>query len=206
VPSLTTERCRFLHIPKTGGWWVTEALPAAGVQVKEFARSAHATLAEMPAGPDLFTFAFVRHPLDWWQSYWAARKSGRWDPGPCPSGFNAVPADGGFLDFIEEVLKLAPSACSSLYETYVGCPPDLSIDFVGRQENLADDLCQALRLAGEPFDEKALRNWPMANVAIGVPPPVKYTRALARALAECEHTAIQGFYPLDPVPERLVAD
>jgi hypothetical protein len=87
----------------------------------------------------------------------------------------------------------------------VGCPPDLSIDFVGRQENLANDLCHALRLAGESFDENALRNWPMANVAIGIPQPVKYPRALAYALAECEHAAIQDFYPLDPVPERLVA-
>ena len=69
--ALILQNTRFLHVPKTGGTYATQALQAACEVVEDFRiqGSDHTTLDESPR-PELFTFAFVRHPLTWWQSMW----------------------------------------------------------------------------------------------------------------------------------------
>jgi hypothetical protein len=73
-----------LHIPKTGGTWVTLALQVAGVPCEIVwtrlgpGSRGHATLAETRAYSDRFSFAFVRHPLDLYRSRWAANENDGW--------------------------------------------------------------------------------------------------------------------------------
>ena len=52
---------------------------------------------------------------------------------------------------------------------YRGClqAGNRRVDFVGRQESLADDLVRALRTAGEEFDEEKLRSTPQENTTDG---------------------------------------
>jgi hypothetical protein len=81
MATLITPRMLFLHLPKTGGSWATAAMLAAGVPaVRPEALPFHATRRESSAYGDRFTFAFVRHPLEYWRSYWAYRMREGWNP------------------------------------------------------------------------------------------------------------------------------
>jgi hypothetical protein len=90
---------------------------------------------------------------------------------------------------VQNALRLEPAWCSRMFEDYVG-PPDDEIDFVGRFESLADDLVRALRLAGEVFDERAIRETPPVNVSVGLAPCSLELEAMVR---KSEYRAISRF-------------
>jgi hypothetical protein len=157
------ERARFLHVPKTGGTWVREALLAgcANAQPVDIDGSTPARWFETP-GEDLFTFAFVRHPLAWWSSFW------RFHKGPARRYVvsHAVCQrcwSEDFDKFIANVVREMPGHYGNLIETYVG-PPGSTLDFAGRQEHLVDDLLFALEIAGEAHDPAKIRAVAAANV------------------------------------------
>ena len=165
--AIRTERMVFYHIPKTGGTWVKVALANAGVPYRATRniKAPHPfNLKKAHATPDIvvprevagkFAISFVRKPLDWYSSYWSfrSRKGARRD--------EKFPADGLWSDdfdqFVNNLLDAFPGGfVTTLYQFYLGRDAD-KVDFIGRQEHLADDLVQALTLAGEDFDEAALR-------------------------------------------------
>lgn len=162
----------------------------------------HAILADSRDYEDRFTFAFVRHPLEYWRSYWAYRIRTGWNP---EHELDRAAASDNFDEFIEGVIAIDPGGASSLFEHFVG-PPENEISFVGRHERLVDDVCQALRIAGETFDERTLRSYPRVNASDYRPKQALYSRSLAERLAAVEHPAIDRFYPWDPIPERLLLD
>lgn len=69
-----------------------------------------------------------------------------------------------FVDFVNRYLDTYPGLISRLAFDYVG-NGESEIDFVCRQEYLAEELCLGLRAAGIPFDEKALHDVPRRNAA-----------------------------------------
>jgi hypothetical protein len=201
MASLITARLRFLHVPKTGGSWATSAMHAAGIPaVHPEALPFHADLAESSMYADRFTFAFVRHPLDFWRSYWAYRMRDGWEPA---SQIDAQAASPDFDEFINRVIARAPGEATALYQRFIG-PPTAEIEFVGRFEHLADDLVVALRLAGEPFDEGTLRACPPVNASDYVQLPALYDQHTAERLAASEWATVERFYPQDPVPLALL--
>ena len=201
MASLITDRMRFLHLPKTGGTWVTQAIWAAGVDaVRPPSMPFHADLAETAAYDGRFTFACVRHPLEFWRSYWAYRMRDGWHP---ESEIDAAAASPDLNEFARRVAASLPGAAGALYEAFVGAP-GAEIDFIGRHERLADDVCTALRLAGEPFDERALRRHPAVNTSEYSGAAAWFEPDVARALARSERAAIERFYPFEPIPRRLV--
>jgi hypothetical protein len=201
MASLVTARTRFLHVPKTGGYWVTSALKAAGVTVEPSEDLPfHANLAESQSYADRFTFAFVRHPLDWWRSYWSHRMRHGWQTDV------AIDVEAGAFDFDEfigRVVGVASGGAGSMFAEFVGAAEG-EIDFIGRYEHLADDLVTALRLAGEDFDETALRASPRLNESDYLRLPALYRRDTAERLAESERTAIGRFYAAESIPESLL--
>jgi hypothetical protein len=201
MATLVTSRMLFLHLPKTGGSWVTSALLAAGVRAERPASLPfHANREESRAYGDRFTCAFVRHPLDFWRSYWAFRMRDGWDR---QSAIDVQAASSDLNEFAARLVERAPGAATHFYEAFVGVPGD-EIDFIGRQENLAGDLVSALRSAGEPFDEETLRAHPRVNSSDYALLPTLFTRVAAERLAEAEHVLIERFYASDPLPARLL--
>ncbi len=201
MPTLVTPRAFLLHVPKTGGSWATEAVAAAGADVHfpdTFPPHWHADLADGAAFRDRFTIAFVRHPLDWWRSYWGYRMRDGWTD----LGIDDLAADD-FNDYIARVLERAPGFASAMFERFVG-PAEDPIDFIGRHEHLPDDLCRGLQLAGERFDERALRSHPRVNVNDYGRYPARYEPELAERLVEAERATVERFYWWDPMPERLL--
>jgi hypothetical protein len=160
MASLYNDRMAFIHVPKTGGTWVTNALRAAGVEFTEVTgQRGHATWADMP--PDRFRFGFVREWRAWHMSYWVHKK--RWEDYPEPiNAFDAAVRDSDdFESFMRLVDAEQPRFLDNLYQSFLG--PAGAIEFVGSYENLADELERALGLAGVEYDREALRAQPRAN-------------------------------------------
>jgi hypothetical protein len=156
-----------------------------------YAEHGHVWLADVAARESLFTFAFVRDPLDWWRSFWAHRMREGWLFPDHEIDSRASSTD--FTEFVGMVIERLPGFLGNFYERFVG-PPERPIDFIGRFERLADDLVLALRRAGEPFDEQALRSCPPANVGEYATVDAGYRPDLARALQAAEQRTIERFY------------
>ena len=148
MATFVTKRMIFVHVPKTGGTWVTQAVKSAGVDAwapdppegSHGPAPFHASLREVAAG-DRLSVAFVRHPLDWWRSYWSHRMRGGWDP------TNRIDdaASDDFNEFVLRVIEQGESSFGGVVRQFIGLPsPD--VDFVGRFEHLVEDTCEALRV------------------------------------------------------------
>jgi hypothetical protein len=205
LPVLLTPRIRFLHTPKTGGTWAWRALQAAGVPVEAIggdpphARTSHLGLSRTEEYADRFTIAFVRHPLTWWRSLWAYRMGTDW-----AFAGEDMPRSEDFDTYIEQAIELRPGHLENYFARWIG-PASDPIDFIGRFESLVDDLVRAMREAGEPFDEPALRAHPPDNVADYERFPAFYRRDLAERLADSERATIDRFYAGEPIPAGILA-
>jgi hypothetical protein len=200
----------FIHVPKTGGTWVVDAIKAAGIE-SESKFNKHATWYEIWCNPrqDNFdptsipVFAFVRHPFEWLRSYWRFREGARiasghgpvekWQPHYAAHHINQQVdycAHWEFEVFLERVLERCPGYVSRMFDAYVGSR-DFEISFIGTQENLCEDLVRALRLHGEVFDEAALRATPHSNVSSG--PDVTCSPRLYQRVCDAEKVAMERF-------------
>jgi hypothetical protein len=199
-------RSVFIHVPKTGGQWVTAALPPAGVPLEQLG-VVHTSPDEIEDEPErrrrAFVFAVVRHPLTWYQSRWAHQTDDEWEPIDALdwftprwiefwAEFREHCASFDFQEFVRLCVAHYPEGLvSTLYEAYTaGC------DFVGRQERLREDLLEALARAGESFDPARLHATPARNVRGGRPArrgQSLYTRELLELALEAESRAIARF-------------
>lgn len=170
-----TDRSVFYHVAKSGGIWVKEAMRHSGLPYGR-CRDRHVDhpfgLKREHSTPDVvmdedkegrFSFCFVRHPVTWYQSFWCYRI--KTDALDMKFPLDRLCWHDEFESFVRNVLDMYPQGfVTRLYQYYVGSGAD-GVDFIGRQESLADDLVKALTLAGEDFDEDLLRTTRMRNVA-----------------------------------------
>jgi len=195
MPCLILPKSRFLHIPKTGGKWVQQALQAGGMEFEKWP-VAHCGLAEAPE-PDLFTFAFVRNPLTWLQSIWRYRMARDWPRGGQAFRIAAPGKDieplfsDSFAEFVKNFLDECPGYCSWLFERFVGTR-GAPIDYIGKQETLAADLVGALEAAGEEFNRDRLIMFPPYHMTDKTW-NADYTPELAAAVIMAEREAIGRF-------------
>ena len=178
----------FLHIPKTGGNWITEVLEKCGL-VRSNVPPKHADLDRLfwPIRPTRygtlkfllkklwvgrtlrrkpFIFCFVRHPLSWyeswfkymtqpsrqWQNWGDPTDPDNWHPNSVLNGLG----DPDFNQFVRNVIRKRPGYVTEMYGWYTKS----MMDFVGRQENLPDDLIAVLKRMNLEFDEAFIRNYP----------------------------------------------
>ena len=144
----------------------------------------------------LSVFTFVRHPLSWYASYWTFRnrtiqteKSNRWE----------------FSGGIDYPLGKLDSQCESdKFETFVknvvrnkGYLKHLywcvtkDCRYVGRQENLKNDLIYIWKALNEDFDEKIIKD--MRRVNKSEEHPV-YSQMMRDDICEVEEDVINLYY------------
>ena len=206
--AVRTEKTGIYHIPKCAGIWVKEAVRRSGIYYWRCNNKNHPEKPTHPFGllrehstpenteplDDVYTICFVRHPVDWYKSFWAYRtKEGNLDLKFPP---DRVWSDD-FNKFVENVLDTYGAFVTQLYQYFVGESCDW-VDFIGRQENVRADLITALTNAGETFDEDVIMNTPYFNVA-GL--SKKYGKLVAnlsdendQRIRETEHWVIDRFY------------
>ncbi len=94
-----------------------------------------------------------------------------------------------FNQWINRLLDDNVLSIGELYNKFLGDIRNPSVHFIGRFENLVEDLITGLRLAGEEFDERDVRNTPPANTSKpGLKAIAKYDlRTLARLIQTHRH-------------------
>ncbi|MCK4786028.1 MAG: sulfotransferase family 2 domain-containing protein, partial [Desulfobacteraceae bacterium] len=172
----------FLHIPKTGGNWIAKVLEQARVshlcfghkhldldEVMRFERYLVAANRWNEPSYQLFRFCFVRHPVHWYESWWRMMQKLGWPDWGTDGSIddwhpNAVLNGLGhqnFNHFVEKVLRKRPGYVTELYGRYTNS----GINFIGRQENLIEDLLKALRECSVTVDEVLIRSIHRVNVS-----------------------------------------
>ncbi len=187
---LILPRSCFLHVPKTGGSWVKKAIEAAGIDCKPFSPGGnhHPGLGECPC-PDKFKFAFVRHPLGLYRSYWQYKMTYGWD---LHNVIDQRCRSDDFHTFVASVLTQMPGIYGQSLLEFVGSEVH-PIDFIGKYENLVEDLIRALQLAGEQFDAAAIRALPPYNVSDKRSFPANFTPELEAAVLQSEADVLRRF-------------
>lgn len=171
----------FIHIPKVAGTWIRAVLKHTGLFIEELCHPHDPIhIIERERGKqNVPYFCFVRHPESWIISIWA-----QWNSSPVYRKRNEHFVKQGrvwsyyryspmMLDFIREDLDetvdiLTTKYCgfiSRLYHEYsYGC------DYVGKQEDLGEELLRVLRALGEsvtPSMGDAILSFPAKNMAPG---------------------------------------
>ena len=182
----------FFHVPKCGGDFIRTVIKESGVPHHEVGRK-HSRLADLPDATYVrmkFVFCFVRHPLEWYRSFWAHRQKKGW-----PAD---MPQDGcrsdNFNEFVERRCEHHPGFLGELYAAYTGWP--IAVDFVGRHENLRNDLEKAVRLAHERIASQLVRSRPATNRAASLPGFARrsrYSPSTRKLLLESEQVAISRY-------------
>lgn len=154
-----------------------------------------------------FKFAFVRHPLDWYHSYWTyrikkllernlkswsiPRSSTLWAP---LADFQKNCGSFVFEKFIDNVIEKHPGFLTKFYELFIGTE-EYPINFIGRAENLNEDLIKALKKIGVSFDAEKIRHVAKIHATDN-----KYKRLAVykeeqkQKILELEHGIIKRFY------------
>lgn len=139
-----------------------------------------------------FSFCFVRHPISWYKSIWGARmgRDKRIDERFVLSSCWSQ----SFEEFVENSLEMFPEGfLTELYQCFV--KEDLSgVDFIGRQENITNDLVTALTLAGEDFDENIIKEFKPINIALGWDKKHNLSKDLEERVLKSEEWVINNFY------------
>lgn len=204
----------FIHVQKTGGTWVREVLRRTDLLVEELRSINKKTSTEfiknsvhcVPTWDARFRerrliFCFVRHPLTWYQSYWAFKDGQeKWNR---RKPFDRKCRSASFTQFVEGVIKNYSSEgyLTGLYREYTE-----PCNFVGKFENLTEELVRALRTANEDFQEELIRATAPMNVAYGRPEETEscvYPEELAKRIMDIERSAVMK-YDYDYYPDGVL--
>lgn len=173
----------YLHIPKTGGNWLTEILSAQNLIIDEFGHkhaSYDALLAESLAEicerhglSRLIYFCVVRHPLRWYESWFKYQTSRHWknwgkagdlERWHVMSEMNRNKAED-FNAFMALVNKNTPGFVHQLFGSYTNG----SNAYVLKNECIAQDFMSLCDQLGLEIDKKAV----LAAPPLGVSPEMR---------------------------------
>lgn len=209
----------FLHIPKTGGNWITHVLEELdlikGHIAHKHADMDHFVLAPKPrnraaiiysaikelvyfrknaAKP--FMFCFVRNPLAWYESWYRymLQPSRQWrswgDERSIRKWHPNAPLNGlGSDDFNDFIRKVIFKRPGYVSEMYSGYATSL-IDYVGKQENLVEDFIKVLRIMNVNFDEGFVRGFGEIGTSPKTENDIVWQNDLKRQVALLEYAGM----------------
>lgn len=148
---LTHSNSRFLHLPKTGGAWILKCLEYAEIDFQEIdperkIRGGHTGYYYNKERG--FSFSFIRNPFDWYRSLFkfniGTQTRPEWEQ-----------------EDINKFVRDMTTSGHSLFEIskyFFGY--DYEISFIGKYENLYEDLIDSLNFAIElNVDEEKIREY-----------------------------------------------
>ena len=176
----------FSHIPKTGGSFITHVLNEAGLIRKKIGYHKHLDWTRICYFPQTHrkiltrlnfslvkfyyqtSFCFVRHPIAWYESFWnyCNQSSVNWKVFGSVRNWHpcfrlAEHYDTNFNAFVTKILNNQPGYVSELYSMYA----HPKIDFVGKTENLTQDLLIFLRKQNYKIEEEFFYQQKKVNVS-----------------------------------------
>jgi hypothetical protein len=208
----------FLHIPKTGGRWVEEALKATGqthrqlfhrhadmarvmhlkkfekFRLKQWLRDRLLGIPEQPMLGATYRFCFVRNPLKWYESWWRYMENKNWKRWGC-QGFaeswhpNSSLNGLGNHDFNQFIRNVVRARPGYVTELYSRYT-DERIDFIGKQESLVDDFIHVLKHLNVPFDEQQVRELAPVNVSPTPKERIHWDPQLRQLVTRLEYPAM----------------
>ena len=189
--AIQIDRAIFLHIPKTGGTWVTSYFRETGMShnVEDLEFEAHINgkvIRKLRPNTEDLCFCFIRHPLTWYRSYWQMRNF--LDPTRNSIGGIALLdnlVDLPFHDYIRALADLPRPWLTDFFNDYTEL-----CRLIGKQENLRHDLDNILNLLKIPYDRNCLYTKPNQNES---KPTITYTNELANLIMNKEEEIIKKF-------------
>jgi len=176
MPYLIGKHAALYHIPKCGGLWARAACLAAGLRWTRVDGCQHSdVMVDRP-----HRICFTRKPAPWLQSFWAFHTATKWEQYTDSAGFifYACYRPGeDFSTFVDRYLDRMPGAIQRMFERY-----KQRCTFVGRVENLRQDLTRALVDSCEAFDPKPIYELPPLNVS---PTKPEYGEGQRAAIDAC---------------------
>jgi hypothetical protein len=162
--SLLLPNSVFLHVPKTGGTWARLALNNADLAVdtiraRKRGEAYNDALDSWHTVPEWDIryqerpnrFCFVRHPAEWYRSYWAFRMWRKnWEIKE--NKFDYSCNAGTFDEFIDKVIYHYPDGYLSWLYLYFS----KHCNFIGKSEHAEEHMIMALTLFDEKFDENKI--------------------------------------------------
>lgn len=142
--SLELKNCIFLHLPRTGGSWINYCLQNVSHKIdpKNKIRCGHVPYYSLSESQrKKFCFSFIRHPFDWYASCYHF-------------SHNISKIYKGKKSPDEVAIHLMESGFGIYHQSLDFFGVDYEIDFIGKYENLTEDLITALEMAGEDFDKE----------------------------------------------------
>lgn len=176
----------FLHCPKTAGSWIVNVLTQVNISVIPL--KIHMHCRHIPIKyHDKFRFAFVRHPLTWYQSYFIHGINKGWSNDHIDRHCKSLDFERFVINCIE---RFPQGYCSTiLQDRYFE-----KADFVGLFERLKPDLIQALDLAEEKFDKSIIKKMHPKNISNYQLIDVSYSTKLRERVMSVERNIITRFY------------
>ena len=144
-----------------------------------------------------FKFCFVRNPLNWYESWWKYMEGRNWNNwGEVNSAKNWHPnsvlnglGSSDFNEFIWNVIKERPGYVTELFFSYTKA----GISFIGRYENLRQDLYDVLNILNFNIDHESLMNSQKVNVSKVLSSEVEWDPMLKETITKLELPAMIHF-------------
>ena len=183
----------YLHIPKTGGNWITAILKEmdliesriahkhadvshfyfpSNLNYKEYLKFHIDRLRHQTSKKKPYMFCFVRNPLAWYESWYKymEQPSRQWIHWGDEKDINKwhpiamLNGLGGGCDFDQFVQNVNKKRPGFVTEMFAGFTKP-QIDFIGKQENLEDDFIRLLNDMNVKFDEGFIREYGKVGVS-----------------------------------------
>ena len=134
-------------------------------------------------------FKYMTQPSRQWKFWGDEEDPDHWHPNAVLNGLG----DPDFNQFVRKVIRKRPGYVTEMYGWYTKS----QIDFVGKQENLPDDLITVLKQMNLEFDEAFVRNYPRVGESPSPSAEIVWEGSLKEEVYKLEYAGIvrYGYLP-----------